>query len=127
MEKCNSFCLLATHFSAARFALNQATAEMWRKVHSMCNVTCVRPLDYLQVDHGTNYISNYMKIFAQESVISIVEVPIEYPGTMGTVYLYHSPLQAAYEKLRSDLDRSDNRNYDYLQLAVHSINSTTVT
>jgi hypothetical protein len=55
--------------------------------------------------------------------ISVTEAPVESANTMSHVECYHTPLHAAYLKVRSTCGR-DTSSSDVLQLEVEAVNDT---
>lgn len=97
---------LGTHFSAAAFMKRQSTHKIWCTTRSMWNLVYIAPADYLSIDQGSAYRSSEMKENIQTEVVGLLEAPVETPGKIGVVERYYGTLRAAYQRLRSELDRS---------------------
>lgn len=64
------------------------------------------PPDVFEVDKGSGYVSREMKAALEASAVRVEDAPIENPGRMGTVELYHAPLRSDYSKILESLDQS---------------------
>lgn len=82
---------------------------MWSPVY-------LGPPDHITDDQGTGYISKEMKQNMSASVVTLRESQIENAGTIGTVLKYNSPLRAAYDKIRMEMDR-DTSDPEFLTIA----------
>lgn len=79
------------------------------------------PPQHLSVDQGSAYVSDKMKRILIARYITMVESPIETPGTIGIVERYHSPLRSAYHRIHMDIAHEE-RSKEYLAFAVHAAN-----
>lgn len=81
------------------------------------------PPDFLRIYQGSNFISKEFPSSADAQGITLLQAPIESPETMLHVESYHSPLRAAYMKIRASLSRTES-DEDCLQKAVKAVNNT---
>lgn len=76
------------------------------------------------MDQGSAYISKEMRPNFQVAGVTLHEALIENPETIGVVEFYHAPLRAAYEKIRTELNK-DVSDVECSKMAVYAINCTT--
>ena len=113
----------ATHFMAACFLRSQSASDIWKAIVRLWILTYMGPPNYLAIDQGSSYISKEMKSNAEAAGISMIEAPIENPGSIGIVERYHAPLRRAYHKIRKSLGRETSDD-ECLQMAVYANNTT---
>lgn len=81
------------------------------------------PPDILAVDQGTGYVSAEMRSNVEGTGIKVRDAPIENCGSIGVVERYHAPLHFAYERTRTQFDRTNN-DENCMKLAVLAMNTT---
>ena len=111
----------ATHFTAALFLRSMSSEDVWKALVKCWSDVYLGPPDFLRVDQGSNFVSNYFRTASSSDGIELLEAPIESPSTMSHVERYHAPLRASYEKLRMSTNCSDS---ELLQMAVRCVNQT---
>lgn len=77
------------------------------------------PPDFLSVDQGSSYVSQYLKRKAAAEGVTIEEASIETPGSIGIAERYHSPLRSSYKKIRETLQREEATNDECLHMATY--------
>lgn len=80
--------------------------------------------DQLTVDQESSYVSNEMKRNLEASGVAIQDVPIETQGYTVIVDQYHAPSRIAWSNLRTELDKYEATDPEYIQMAVFSVNAT---
>lgn len=95
----------ATQFTAASFLKNLLAKETYGSIQRILLLVYMQPPDLLLVDQGTGYNSKEICEAAEAARLKVDETPIEAPGSIQIVELYHAPLGLAYEQIRMDFDR----------------------
>lgn len=113
----------ATHFCAALFLTSHKSSDVWQALLRCWNRLYLGPPDFLRVDQGSNFVSKEFLDLSEAEGITVLQAPIESPSTMSHVERYHAPLRAAYNKIRTDLPKTET-DKDCLQMAVKSVNDT---
>ncbi len=88
----------------------------WKALFKCWSLVYLGPPDCLQVDQGSNFVSEEFKASAKAGGIEVPEAPVESPETISHVERYHAALRAAYLKMEATLKTS--RPPEILQLAV---------
>ena len=113
----------ATHYQSAAFLHKQKSNDVWKCFLRCWSRIYLGPPDFLDVNQGSNFISKDFLNNADAEGISVLPVPIESPHSISHVERYHSPLRAAFNKIRSDLPRSEF-DKECLEMAIKSVNDT---
>lgn len=113
-----------THYMASCFLKSQSARYIWKEIMKLWILAYMGPPGHLAIDQGSNYISKEFRDNATAAGISIMEAPIENPGTIGVVERYHAPLRRAYNTIRQTFERKDASNEECLQVVVYANNVT---
>lgn len=95
----------ATHFCAAVFLKSQTMSTIWKDILLMWTLVYMGPTDHITVDQVSVYVSKEMKGYLDSSGVKIWGAPIEKPGAIGKVEIFHASLRTAYEKIKADMGR----------------------
>lgn len=113
----------STYFGSASILPSMKLSDVWTALLKCWSLVYLGPPDYLCVDQGSNFVSEEFKASAMADGVAGMEAPVESPGTMSHVEMYHGPLRSAYLKIKSTLRHA--RPPKILQLAVNSVKDTT--
>jgi len=112
----------ATHFAGAKFLRKVSSSEV-RKGFMFCWAhVYLRPLDFLQLDQGSNFTSKEFRGLAEAEGIKIIDFPIESPASMSQFERYHGPLRTAYGNLAKNLQVETKDRL--LLMAIHCVHNT---
>lgn len=113
----------------ADYSLKHLMAEdIWKAMQIVWILVHLGPPDHLMgyqfmVYQGSNNISREFKGNLEAADVTLHEVPIDGPNSIGTQERYQSTLRAAFTNIRSNMDR-DTTDAECLQLACFVVNAT---
>lgn len=102
----------ATHLTAAGFLNDTSSEEVWRVFVRLWIRTYLGPPDHLRVDQGSNLVSARFRGSATAEGIFVLQVPVECPTKMTHVELFHGPIRAAYNRIVTDLNCSQEEEME---------------
>lgn len=86
---------VATNVSSAKLIRKQCSGYIWDTIHIVQCLTNEGPVDHLEVEEDSAYVSEEMTSSLDASDTRMVEEMIENVGTVGIVERYHAPLCAS--------------------------------
>lgn len=113
---------LAKNHTDTRFVRNEISQEIWKYIRRMWTFTFFRLQYHLGVDQGRNYVSAEFTKAARDDWTKFRELPIEIPGSKGTVERYKTSLCHLYQILSQTLEKTWS-NDDCLIMAKFGVNS----